>query len=129
MANEDSNVRAIYSNQVMLNNYKMWPKDIEEGFTKQRWSEYQNVFAKLKEYHIDSFSKASGVHIVASIGVSNLDNYESIVIEKGYAYSLIEQAPLVESLDNLGFDDEGTFYRKIGEHWYLYHEWGLSKPE
>jgi len=113
----------------MLINYKIWPKDTEEGFTKQRWSEYQNVFAKLKEYHVNIFTKASGVHISVSSDFSDTDDYGSIMIEKGYAYSLVEPAPLVESLDNMGFDNKGTYYRKIDEHWYLYHEWSVDEPE
>jgi hypothetical protein len=130
MANEDSGVRAIYPDQVMLEGYKIWPKGTEEGFTKQRWSEYQRLFAKLEEYDIAGFSKDSNmIQISASIGVSDLDDYESIVITKGYAYSLKEPSALVGSLDNMGFNSRGTYYKKIGGHWYLYHDWGISKPE
>lgn len=130
MANEDSGVRAIYPNQVILEGYRIWPKDTAEGFTRQRWIEYQRVFSKLKEYDIKGFSKDSHIiHIVASIGVSDLDDYESIVITKGYAYSPEDPPALVESLDNMGFNSRGTYYKKIGENWYLYHDWGISKPE
>ena len=130
MASEDSAVRAIYPDHVMLGDYKIWPKDTGEGFTRQHWSEYQELFLRLKEYDIDGFSKdADVIHITASVGVSDLDDYESIVITKGYAYSSKEPPALVESLDNMGFDSRGTYYKKIGENWYLYHDWGVSKPE
>jgi hypothetical protein len=130
MANEDSSVRAIYPDQVILEGYRIWPENTAEGFTRQRWSEYQGIFSRLNKYGINSFSRDSHtIHITASTGVSGLDDYESVVITKGYAY--IPDAPpsLVESLDNMGFDSRGTHYKKIGENWYLYHDWGISKPE
>ncbi|MBK7706953.1 MAG: hypothetical protein IPJ30_14615 [Acidobacteria bacterium] len=65
----------------------------------------------------------------ASIGVSDIDEQESIVISKGYAHSLKEPSPLVDSLDEMGFESRGTFYKRIDEHWYLFHDWGVSKPE
>jgi len=130
MANEDSGVRAIYPSLVVLKGYKIWPNDTAEGFTQQRWGEYQSLFANLEAYDIGGFSKDSNIiHITASRGVSDLDDYESIVITKGYAYSPEEPSPLVESLDGMGFDSRGTYYKKIGERWYLYHDWGISKPE
>ncbi|MFL6212056.1 MAG: hypothetical protein ACJ74W_24625 [Pyrinomonadaceae bacterium] len=130
MAREDADMRAIYADQVMLANYKVWPINTGEGFTRQRWGEYQSLFAKLKGYDIDSLSKgASIIHIPASIVVSRSEDYESIVITKGYAYSLGEPVSLVESLNEMGFDSRDAYYKKIGEHWYLYHAWGVSKPE
>jgi hypothetical protein len=60
---------------------------------------------------------------------SDIDGQDSIVISKGYAYSLKEPSLLVDSLDQMGFESKGTFYKKIDEHWYLYHDWGVSKPE
>lgn len=114
----------------MLADYKVWPSSTKGRFTEQRRSEYQGLFAKLKEYEIDGFSKDSNIiHITASIGVSDLDDHESIVVTKGYAYSREDPSPIIGSLDSMGFDGGGTFYRKIGGNWYLYHKWGVSKPE
>ncbi len=130
MADEDDSVRAINPDHVILNNYGIWPKNTQEGFSNERWNEYQNVFARLSEYNV-SFLHNMGdqIRIVASIDSSSLDNLEAIVIEKGYAFSIEEPAPLVSSLDEMGFESEGTYFRRIDKHWYLYHEWGISKPE
>ena len=57
------------------------------------------------------------------------DSYEYIVSEKGYAYSPTDPPGLVESLNGMGFESKGTFYKGIADHWYLYHEWGVGKPE
>lgn len=130
MAHEDSEVRAIYPDYVMLEGYRIWPKNTEEGFTRRRRSEYQELFSKLKDYDIDGLSKDSKIiRIAASTGVSDLDGYESVVITKGYAYSPEDPHALVESLDDMGFNSRGTYYKKIGQDWYLYHDWGISKPE
>ena len=57
------------------------------------------------------------------------DSYEYIVSEKGYVYSLTEPPGFVASLNGMGFESKGTFYKKIADHWYLYHKWGVGKPE
>ena len=70
------------------------------------------------------------IKMSASVVVSSRDeDLQAIIIEKGYVYSLTEPTPLVDSLDAMNFDSRGTHYRRISEHWYLYHEWGVSKPE
>lgn len=130
MALEDTSLLAIYPEQAMFTGYALWPKTAVEGFSNERWQEYQSVFARLSEYEIKFINKdGNRIHITASIGVRPLDDLEAIVLDKGYAYSLTEPAPLVSSLDEMGFESRGVYYRKISDHWYLYHEWGLSKPE
>jgi hypothetical protein len=130
MALEDGSLRAIYADEVMLSDYRIWPTRTAEGFSTGRWNEYQVLFARLSEYDIDSINKQSDqIQFTASIGVSPLDDLEDVVITKGYAYSVKEPAPLVGSLDEMGFDSVGTHYLRIGQYWYLYHDHGISKPE
>ena len=130
MALEDSSVRAIYSESVMLDDYKVWPATTSEGFSSDRWNEYRSVFARLSKYKIDCLTKKRDrIHIIASGDSSPLPGLDTIVIVKGYVYAVEEPAPLVSSLDEMGFDSTGTFFRRIDQHWYLYHEWGISKPE
>lgn len=131
MANDDTNVMSVYKDLVLLNGYKGWRNDQQDGFSSKRLNEYKEVFKLLGSPYIHNISKEGDVIKIhsASIGVSRLDDYESIVISKGYAYSLKEPSPLVDSLDGMGFETNGTFYKKIDEHWYLYFDSGISKPE
>lgn len=132
MFEKDTNLRVVSTGYFTLNGYEDWLGDTEQEFPRQRWDEYRNLFGKFGGYDIDTISRGQA-HILY-IPVSRVhpwmdDDYESITIEKGYAYSLREPSPLVDSLDEMDFDSRGTFYKKIGEHWYLYHEWSVSKPE
>ena len=131
MANEDSGVMSVSKNYVLLNGYRSWQNDPQEGFSSKRWSEYKENFKQLGSPFIHNISKEGDVIKIssASIAVSRIDDYESIVVSKGYAYSLKEPSPLVDSLDRMGFESNATFYKKIDEHWYLYFDSGTSKPE
>lgn len=131
MANEDKNVMAVYENNVLLDGYNVWQNDSQKGFSTKRWNEYKELFNQLGSPFIHRISKEGDITDIASasIATSRTDDHESIVISKGYAYSLKEPSPLVESLDEMGFETTGTFYKKIGEHWYLYFDSGNSKPE
>lgn len=130
MAFEDRNLTAIYPRSVLLDHYGVWPTTTTEGFSYQRWDQYKSVFGRLNEYGINGLRKESDlIHIPASTRVSRLDDFESIVIVKGYAFSTREPSRIVNSLDKMNFESKGTHYRRIDEHWYLYHEWGISKPE
>ena len=136
MANQDSSVRSISYDHVFLNDYETWENDNQEGFSTKRWKKYKELYKQIGLF-IHSISKEKEMLKIssASIAVSDkhpllIDKSESIVISKGYVYSLKEPAPLVKTLDNMGFDsNEGIYYKKIGEHWYLYFDWGVSKPE
>jgi hypothetical protein len=133
MANEDSAVMSIHEDYVQLKGYNnnTWENDAQEGFSTKRWNEYKNLFKQLGSSSIHRVSKEGDIlkFASASIAVSDIDGQDSIVISKGYAYSLKEPSLLVDSLDQMGFESKGTFYKKIDEHWYLYHDWGVSKPE
>ncbi|MBK8812464.1 MAG: hypothetical protein IPN69_17280 [Acidobacteria bacterium] len=131
MANEDSAVKSIYRDLVQLKGYNTWQNDTQEGLSTEPWNEYKNLFNQLGSSSIRRVSKEGDIlkFASASIAVSDIDEQESIVISKGYAHSLKEPSPLVDSLDEMGFESRGTFYKKIDEHWYLFHDWGVSKPE
>lgn len=132
MAKEDSEVMYIYKELVMLKGYNPWKGDQQKGFSNSRWNEYKKLFEELGSPLIHSVSKEENGLIQissASIAVSPINSYESIVISKGYAYSLKEPSPLVDSLDNLGFENQKTCYKKIEENWYLFFDSGVSKPE
>ena len=92
---------------------------VEDTYTKQ------SILREIKWVTM----RSGRVKMSSSVVVSPQDDLEAIIIEKGYMYSLTEPTPLVDSLDAMNFDSRGTHYRRISEHWYLYHEWGVSKPE
>ena len=131
MATEDSAVMTVGECYVLLNGYNTWRDNNQEGFSTERWNKYKELFNQLGSPYINRASKEDNILKIASasIAVSDIDEYESIVISKGYAYSVKEPSPLVESLNEMGFESNGTFYKKISEHWYLYHDSGVSKPE
>lgn len=129
-AQRDSDLMTVSRSYVMLKDYRIWEGIDDEWFTQQRLAGYRHLFAELGSGKVDSFTKDLDIiYISASVLVKNLDNSESIVIEKGYACAPRELSPRSESLDGLGFESRGTYYRKIVDHWYLYHTWGVSKPE
>lgn len=130
MAIEDD-VRGLYSNSVMLNDYKLWPADGSDRFSWRRWYEYDALFKRLgtTAQHL-LFKKSGVVHVPASIIATEPDaDYTNRVSEKGYAFSQTPLTAFDESLDGMGVDDLGTQYRRIDEHWYLYHDCGIGKPE
>jgi len=115
----------------MFTDYRIWPRDRNKCFSSQRWSEYENAFANLGNARPYRLSKEDGtVRIVVSFSSTEPDaDYQYLVSEKGYVYSLAEPPGLVESLNGIGFETKGTFHKKIADHWYLYHEWSVGKPE
>lgn len=131
MANEDRDVRRIFPDEVMLVDYRTWPEPCAQCFSWQRWAEYQEIFAGLGVEEPYFLSKDSDmVRITTSFESTETESEaESIISEKGYAYLANEPAGLVESLNGMGFETKGTYYKRIARNWYLYHEWGVSKPE
>ncbi|HEV7743889.1 MAG TPA: hypothetical protein VGO56_02730 [Pyrinomonadaceae bacterium] len=130
MAIEDD-LTGLYDNSVMLNDYKLWPADGSDRFSQQRWNEYDALFKRLGPAAQHMLMKESGVVLVpASIIATEPDaDYTNRVSEKGYAFSQTPLSPLNYSLDGMGVDDLGTRYRRIDEHWYLYHDCSIGKPE
>ena len=132
MASEDQgDLLTIYNDQVMFADYGQWPRDCDACVSSQRWNEYQTVFANLGELRPHDLSRRTGMLLilVSFCSTEPDDSYEYIVSEKGYAYSPTDPPGLVESLNGMGFESKGTFYKKIADHWYLYHEWSVGKPE
>jgi hypothetical protein len=130
MAIEDD-VKGLYAHSVMLNDYKLWPADGSDRFSWRRWYEYDALFKRLgtTAQHL-LFKKSGVVHVPASIIATEPDaDYTNRVSEKGYAFSQTPLTAFDESLDGMGVDDLGTQYRRIDEHWYLYHDCGIGKPE
>lgn len=130
MADEDLHVQTIYDDQLMFDDYKIWPQDGRNLFSSQRWTEYGIVFSALQPIAKHELHKDGMVILIpASVETTDPDeNLEYRVSVKGYAYS---RGPLSgqASLDFLGVNDLGRSYRRIDEHWYLYHDCGIGKPE
>lgn len=131
MAIEDDNVTSLYNDSVMLNDYKLWPAAGSDRFSGRRWDEYDALFKRLGTTAQHLLFKESGVvRVPASIITTEPDvNYEYRVSEKGYAFSRTPLSSLDDSLDEMGTGDLGIRYRRIDEHWYLYHDCGIGKPE
>lgn len=130
MAIEDDLI-GLYDNSVMLNDYKLWPANGSDRFSWQRWFEYDALFKRLGTTAQHMLTKESGVvHVPASIIATEPDgNLENRISEKGYAFSRTPLPSLEDSLDEMGIEDLGTRYKRIDEHWYLYHNCGIGKPE
>ena len=131
MMEDDHDVMAVGEGYVLLKEYRVWRDDSDPGFSTKRWNEYKTLFAKLGNPYISHVEGNGGIIKIGSgtIAVSDLDDYESIVISKEYVYNKTEPSPLVDSLDDKGFDSPGPVYRKITGNWYLYFDSGISKPE
>lgn len=118
---------------VHLEKGKSWPaSEVELNFSQSRWKDYLDAFRRLglrggMERKTDL---PDAVFFVASVEVSELDNDESAVIRKGYAYvpGKLENN-LKNNLDDVKVDRPAIFYKKIQDQWYLYYRWSLSKPE
>jgi hypothetical protein len=134
MAHEDARFTVIKSTYTSPENRDVWPHSMSEpGFSKGRWDQYRSIFSKL---NIEGVSRTSYFpHVIfleASIRRSPIDEYETEVTTKGYAYSPTELSPLVESLDNVEIKQKQPLiilFKKLEANWYLYYEWGVSKPE
>lgn len=118
---------------IYLHRSESWPKtEAELGFSDSRWQQYLDEFEKVGlEGGLDRKSALPGaVFLCASITTYDLDDLETAIIEKGYAYSP-NNAPvkLWDNLDEVDVDRPAIFYRKLRDHWYLYYEWSISKPE
>ena len=129
MAREDSNVKAIYPDGLMLDDNQRWPEPGTGLFSRQRWNQYETVFNALRPIILHELSKDNLLILIpASIQRSATDDSEALVSLKGYAYSPVA-IPVQSSLDPPEVDDLGRFYRRIDDHWYLYRECWISKPE
>ena len=134
MTNTDHEVHSI---SFLTDEYRVyfedraWPADCSNCFSAQRWSEYKTAFAGLGNVKASGLSKEVGsVRIPDTFSFTVVDaNYEYLVSEKGYAYSPREPPGVIESLNGMGFDSKGIFYKKIADHWYLYHDWAVGTPE
>ncbi len=131
MANEDHDLLAVYTDHVMFTDYRRWPQDCDRCFSRQRFDLYRNLLGSLSDNQLHILHTQPGVQFVpVSFNSTEPDGDGAYVTsEKGYAYLPSEPAALVESLDGMGFESKGLSYRKVADHWYLYHERGFGKPE
>ena len=118
---------------VHLERGKSWPaSEAKLNFSQSRWKDYLDAFRKLdlKGGMERKRDLPDATFFVASIEVLELDNDESAVITKGYAYIPGNmEYNLKDNLDDIKMDRPATFYRKIQDQWYLYYRWSVSKPE
>jgi hypothetical protein len=129
MMNEDTKIRSVYEDHVALDDIPVWRTDDQEGFSTVRWAEYKSLFTQLGSSHIHRISKIGDMIEIASgtIEVHEIPDAEGpVVTSKGYAYSLKEPSPLVESLDD---PQMNPCYKRIDGNWYLYYHSGVAKPE
>lgn len=138
-AEEDSALVTITSTYTLDKNRDWSRAKLGLGLSGQRWDEYRNLFRKLNvkgvERKADTYDllfkeNVDGVIFMAcSIDFSQDDDLEMLVTQKGYAYSSKELVPLVDSLDSIKMERPGIVYKKLKDHWYLYYELSISKPE
>jgi len=124
MAENDSNVMRIAPDFTWLVDDASWPRPKERlGFTEQRWSEYRQLFARLK--------LEKGLLRYQDVGITYFFSSSKGLVTggsgKGYAYSTKELSPLSNSLDSvpakLVLDSPNhTVYKKIQANWYLFYD-------
>jgi hypothetical protein len=132
MALDDEKVATVTNDYVMLTGWARWFGDNQHAFSMDRWMQYKQLFEKLGGINVVSVSKTDNyVEICCgSVGVSPSDNqYENIIISKSFVFSSRIPSPMVDSLDELGFESASPRYRRIEENWYLKFDKGVSKPE
>lgn len=117
---------------VYLYKGKRWPaSEAELNFSQSRWQDYLHAFATLGLKGMDRKRiRPDAVFFAASVKIAKLDNGETAIIEKGYAYipgTLPDE--IEDNLDNIKVDRPAILYRKIQNQWYLYYQWSVSKPE
>ena len=130
MVNEDQDLGGIVGGQ-LLPDHETSQKDYERGFSEQRLNEYNLLFSRLADYSADTlFKQTNGVFIFTSADWLGPDeNNGPVHVEKGYLYSTAELGMLVDSLDEMGFESSGSFYKKIDTHWYLYFDGSVNHAE
>jgi hypothetical protein len=120
MAYVDEHVIRIAPGFTWLENDVNWPRASSEiGFSEERWNEYRRLFEKLNldnglARYTDSvylFASSSG-QVTGGIG-------------KGYVYSMAQQHPQYDSLDNLKLSsvNGNRAFKKIRDDWYLVLQW------
>jgi hypothetical protein len=128
MITEDANVRDVSEFDVALSptgdkrpfNFEYW-KEGDPGFSKIRWNEYKNLFNQLGSSEIYGLSKNDEtLQIKASSADLRIDDYKGICISKGYIHSPQKPFRVVESLNDLEFENQGFYYKQIEGNWYLY---------
>ena len=131
MAIEDD-IEGLYSNSVMLNDYKLWPEDGSDRFSWHRWYEYDALFKRLgTATHHMLTTKASREWSMFPPRLLQPNPMRTTQIDSVKKATLSVQRLCRrqdDSLDGLGVDDLGITYRRIDEHWYLYHDCGIGKP-
>ena len=118
MAKEDSKVLRIAPDFTWLDNNADWPRpESELGFSTQRWKEYQSLFSRL--------GLPAGILNYQPDVVMFLASTKGLVTggsSKGYAYSLKEPSPIVDSLENVSFKTSRIAYKRLKGNWYLFYE-------
>jgi hypothetical protein len=141
MADEDSKVSYIsatsirFGTSISWHEYETWPRfEADFGFSQQRWNVYRGLFKKLDLHGIDRKDEMpDAVFFTASIYFSTLDDGPEVAVtEKGYVYSAKEiHDSRPGSLDGVRINRPAMFFKRLNDHdhWYLFYEWSVSKPE
>lgn len=111
---------------------KTWPAEAHLIFSQERWREYLSIFETLglRGGMDREFELTDAVFFTASVKVSELEDHQRAVVEKGYAYvSGNIENDLRDSLDNIDLNRPAVVYRKLQDQWYLFYRWSVSKPE
>jgi hypothetical protein len=121
MSNVDSKVIRIANDFTWLDTNANWPRpDSEIGFSKARWEEYRKAFKKLGLKHglLRPMDSETIFLIASSTGAVTSGS------SKGYAYSMKELSPIVESLESISPElrTQRTVFKKLENDWYLFFQ-------
>ena len=77
------------------------------------------MFSKL---NVKGLTRPRGLEIEFFLPVAEKREINRIVV-KGYAYSLREPSPIVDSLDGVSPKNQMPVFKKLNDNWYLYYLW------
>lgn len=120
MARVDYRVVRIASDFTWLDNNAGWPRpESELGFSQERWQEYRSLFKKL---NLDGgiLQETQGEIIYLISAKKGMVTNGTL---KGYAYSVKELEPILQSLDDPTAMPKGkrVAFKRLKEHWYLFY--------
>lgn len=117
MANEDEHVQTIGFDVTHLKSNVRGEDKSQQDLSKERWDEYRRLFKKLGLMFLDR-TQGLGIEFILAVAAEKEIGRH---IGKGYAYSVQEPSPIVDSLDGISPEDQKPVFKKIKDNWYLYY--------
>lgn len=119
MSVEDSNLFRITKTQALTETCKIKrPSDCGYLLPEVRWEEYKRLFRETQVHMGLAKPVASESDVMLGALAARSLRFEC---EKGYAYSVRNPLPQINSLNDIGTFTPRTIYKRLNNHWYLYY--------